>query len=154
MKIGTVFNNINVVENITYAKNKIKTTTVELLNTLQPYAKPAAKSAVTLATATVFFKVISSPFFVNPQNHLFSALISLTVGASAGLMSTSFSSTIEKLTVIGVGLLANQIVIPAYLPTYSLSTIATIFINLIGASIATGSSDGSESPTIDDLSHV
>lgn len=156
MKIDTFFNNINVAENITYAKTKIKATTVELLNALQPYAKPAAKSAVTLTTATVFFKIISSPLFLNPQNHLSSALISLTVGSSAGLVSTSFSSTIEKLTVIGVGLLANQILIPAYLPMYSLSTVATIFINLIGASIATGGPNLSESqsPGTEDLNHV
>lgn len=141
MRIDTIFNNINVAENITYAKTKIITTTRELLNTLQPYAKPAAKSAVTLATATVFFKIISSPLFLNPQNHLVSAIISFTIGTAAGLMSTSFSSTIEKLTVIGVGLLANQILIPAYLPSYSLPIVATIFINLIGASLSLGTQE-------------
>lgn len=66
------------------------------------------------------------------------------------------SSTLEKLTVIGVGLLANQILIPAYLPMYSLSTVATIFINLIGASIATGGPNLSESqsPGTEDLNYV
>ena len=143
MTIGTITNNINVVENIKSAATRIKTTavrclsntyTVEVFNTVRPYAKAAA----ILAISTIFFKVLASSWtfslLAESGNHLLSAMISFTTGGVTGCISTSFNSKIEKLTIIGIGLL-NQILIPAYIPMYSLSTITTIFFNMIGVSL-------------------
>lgn len=147
MKLNAIFNNINVKEKLrsTITKGRtsienclLSTYTRKVLNSVQPYVE----SAKTLALTTILFKTISSLY---SENYIFYSIIaSLTTGGVAGLVSTSYRQKIQQVTVIGIGLLANQILVPVCLPMYSLPTIATIFFNLIGVSLVLGNKESSD----------
>lgn len=142
-----------------FNRENLENLTSQTINTVRHYASNTyaviqseslqsyAKSAAILTITAVFFRAVT---FIGPKiaSSLPSVAIASTLGIMSGFISESNQSKLEQITIIGIGLLANQILIPAILPFYSLPMMGTIFFNLLAASIVKGNSIYSSSSSI------